>query len=642
MTDTSFAKFLNKTRETQGISREALRRGLLSKNEYGKIEIGERFPEKPMRDRLLARMGERGYEHENLLQPDEYVAWRKRDAILELIDNGEAKQAEMLLEEYAATIAAEDKVSRQFYFVMKLQLLDFGGDDLRKKAEYLEEAVFLTISRKDEKYLNNMVLSIEELNLLLEYNCFQKPVNEEELYQEIIAYVKQERFDEECRAMLMPKAAYFYCCYLMEKLVLCEGKAEKKRLLQRALTVSEEGIDNLRNNERSYFAWELLQKESEFLRIILQEDMLTAEEKRNYIERKNWNYAIYSVLDNLYEEMQIPKKTCAYTCFYREYEIYCINDVLRARRKMLSLKKGAFEELDINTGRTICTYRTVCRIESERSGVQRNIARLMLRKMNLDPSFWRARIATDNKSALRIEKQYRNALNQGEYEKAEKLLKQVRKLLPMELLINQQYIGQNESALDYYLGKITKEEYTQKLKQVLSMTVPLDAAMQPILTKRLHNGHIQKGEKYLSNTEIRILQTLSCLYGDKRDNPYPQVLLDYYHWYEQQGSVSYMISMREFTMAYIDSFYGNIGDYDTSDQIGAKILYDELRLRRLRRVAHFLYSHEWNDEQRRKMNLSVQYETLNRQDCLKKCILLTDFCKDMFLKHWFETKLLEF
>lgn len=634
MQDTGFDVFLNRTREEREIPREALRDGLCSESELGKIENGKRFPDKPMRDRLLARLGERGYEYENFLQLEEYMDWRERDNILELLESGRAGQAEKLLEEYALRIAADDKVSRQFYLAMKLQLLELGQGMQGKKELYLREAVFLTIPWETGKTLKEMVLSIEELNLVLEYNSYMRPVNEEECYLELLGYIKQERFDEECRAMLIPKVAYYYCCYLWEKLTCCRGKAERQQLAELALKISGEGIDNLRNNERTYFAWELLQKEAEFLQLLLSEGKLTTEECTKYVERKNWNQDIFLVLDDLYEDVGVQKRTCAYTYFYREYEIYCINDVLRARRKMLGYKKRDFEE------NGVCTYRTVCRIERGESGVQRNIARHMMRKMNLSVSFQRAQIVTDSKQALRLEKKYRNAMNQREYQEAELLLQQVKKLIPMNLLINQQYIAQNECDLEYYLGRITKEEYAKGLQQALELTVPLEVAMQPIRDKRLNNGFIQSGEKYLTNTEISILKTLSVLYGDKDNNPYPPMLLEYYRQFEQQGGVSHMISMREFVMAYLDGYYGNIGEYDESDRLIEQSLYDELRLRRLGRAAHFLYSQMWNDEQRKKKNLPVRKES-DRQACFKQCIALTGFCKNEFLNQWMKNKQLQ-
>jgi len=263
-----------------------------------------------------------------------------------------------------------------------------------------------------------------------------------------------------------------------------------------------------------------------------------------------------------------------------------------------------------------------------------------MRKMNLPVSFQHARIATESKLVLRMEKKYRNAMNQGNYEEAESLFKQIKSRLSMEQLINRQYVAQNESDLDYYLKRITKEEYAEGLQRALEVTVPLEVALQPIRDKRLKNGFIQKGEKYLTNTEIRILKTLSRLYGDKEDNPYPPILLDYYEWLGQKGSMARTIGIRSFVMDYLESYYGNIGEYDESDYINCYILSEKLRLRRLIRVAGLLYSQVWNHEQRKKKNLPVQIE-LNRQKNLKKCVYITDFCKDEFLKKWLETKLSE-
>ena len=135
--DTSFEDFLKKTREDRRISREALRCGLVSENEMSKIESGKRLPDKPMRDRLLGRLGERGYEFENLLQLEEYAAWQKRDTILELLESGAVKEAELLLREYENGLCEDDKVSQQFCLAMKLQMIDLGFGEPEKKATLL-------------------------------------------------------------------------------------------------------------------------------------------------------------------------------------------------------------------------------------------------------------------------------------------------------------------------------------------------------------------------------------------------------------------------------------------------------------------------------------------------------------------------
>lgn len=631
MRDNSFGILLNRIREDRGFLEKELGAGLCAESEVSKIERGERFPEKALRDRLLARLGESGYCYENFLQPNEYEDWERKAKLLILLEEEDNIWAEEWLERYYAD--AKDKVVRQFYLAMKLQLLEFGYGDYGKKGEYLTEAVFLTIPWEEKKRLSEQVLSIEELNLILEYVFFTKPANEEERYRELLAYLKAEYFDEESRAMLVSKVSYYYCTYLWDKLAVCTDETEHNYMIEQALSISDAGIESLRDNERLYFAWELLQKEAELLRLRLCREDLASEEREHLIRRQKWNEEFFGVLDELYEEFQVPRKTCAYTYFYHEYEIYCISDILRARRKMMGYGKRDFEEDGV------CTYRSVCRIEAGKSSVQRGLAKHMMRKLNLSSELQRAQIITDSQQALRMEKECRNAMNQRNFDEAEHLLEELKKLIPMELLINRQYVECHQCDLDFYRKRIGKEEYMERLKQVLELTIPFDAAMQPIRDKRLSNGFIQKGEKYLTNVEIVVLKTLANLYGDNKENPYPFMLLEYYRQFEQQGSTEHMITMRGFVLAYIVSYLGNIGEYDASDEIGERLLRDELRLRRLERVDHLIYSRMWNDEQRKIKHLPVQPD---RQSCLEKCIVLTDFCKNEMRNQWVRGKLQKF
>lgn len=629
MKDNSFGILLNRIREDRGVLAKDLGAGICAESEVSKMERGERFPEKPLRDRLLARLGESGYCFENFLQPEEYEEWKRKTKLLMLLEAEDSERAEKWLERYYAD--AEDEVVRQFYLAMKLQLLEFGCGDYGKKGEYLTEAVFLTIPWEDEKPLQNMVLSIEELNLILEYVFFAKPANEEERYRELVAYLEAEYFDEESRAMLVSKVAYYYGRYLWDKVTICTDETERNYIIEQALAISDAGIESLRDNERLYFAWELLQKEAELLRLCLCREDLECEERKNFISRQKWNEEVFGVLDELYEEFQVPKKTCAYTYFYHEYEIYCISDVLRTRRKMMGYSKSHFEE------EGMCTYRSVCRIEAGKSSVQRGLAKHMMRKLNLSPELQRAQIITDSQQALRLEKEYRNATNQRSFEEAEQLLSQLKELIPMELLINRQYVECHQCDLEFFQKKIGKEEYMERLKKVLELTIPLEVALQPIRDKRLRNGFIQKGEKYLTNIEINIIKKLAVRYGDGVDNPYPRVLLEYYGQFAKE-SMEHMSTMRSYVMSDVESYYGNIGDYDKSDWIGENILKEELKLRRVGHVDHLLYSRLWNMEKRKENKLPVRQEP-DRRVCLEKCIILTDYCKNKFRNLFMKNKL---
>ena len=109
-----FGAFLKLHREQRNIERDRLGEGIYRDNAMGKIERGERYPDKPTRDRLLARTGESGYEYECFLLPEEYEDWRERQQLLDSLDDLELEKAEQLLSQYEKKHDKAEKVQQQF------------------------------------------------------------------------------------------------------------------------------------------------------------------------------------------------------------------------------------------------------------------------------------------------------------------------------------------------------------------------------------------------------------------------------------------------------------------------------------------------------------------------------------------------
>ena len=75
--------------------------------------------------------------------------------------------------------------------------------------QLFQEAVCLTISEPIKKQLKYRVLSVEELNLLLEYAFYQEEVSLE-WYKEFISYIEQFSLDDLALSKIYPKAIYYF------------------------------------------------------------------------------------------------------------------------------------------------------------------------------------------------------------------------------------------------------------------------------------------------------------------------------------------------------------------------------------------------------------------------------------------------
>ena len=121
MNNKRFGTLLRNERIKQKITVEQLGEGLYSFSMIKKIESGERFAGKWMRDRLLQRLGISDYNDENFLFPAEYDKWELRTHLLDALEIGKLEDAKLLLEQYRVKYGSENKLEHQFYLMMQVQ-----------------------------------------------------------------------------------------------------------------------------------------------------------------------------------------------------------------------------------------------------------------------------------------------------------------------------------------------------------------------------------------------------------------------------------------------------------------------------------------------------------------------------------------
>lgn len=628
--DRALGDFLYEQRSRYQIVREKLAAGLCSDSILDKVERGDRYlADKMMRDRLLGRLGESGYNYENYLTPAEYRKWVERRDLLDALEGRQLAKAEEILQRFfiKQSKGRMPKVKRQFYLAMQLQWMELNGEDRETIVPVLKQAVELTIPQGGEKNRESLILSVAELNLLLEYDTYRKPDDLSVRYEAIIRYAQADRFDEECKAMFLSKAAYYYCRHQLECLQECHEPVMRKAIIEKALQISEIGMESLRDNKRIYFAWELLQVELQFLDLYIKEEIST-EEQNVCRERRDREHDFFVLIDSLYEQYQVPKQTCSYTYFYREYEIYNINEVISARRRMLEYTGYDFEE--------VCTPRSIYRIESSAHGVRNSIARDLFKELKLSGEFQRAQLITSSQSALRMEKQFRVACNDHRFEEAEKLFEEYRRLATRGQLINEQYLMFQENMLQYRTKKMNQKQCVTKLIETLELTMPLRYAVLPNDLIKRKKGKVCS--KYLTCTEISILKDLADVSDYDIGQGYYNILEEYFKKMGKKDSPFDIFPNYSFVMCEYASRLGNIGEYKKSDSISMELIRRELMYRRITYMEPCLYSIIWNYQQCIEKGLSVEKD-LSYPEYINFCILIDTYCKNAQDEAWMRKKL---
>lgn len=628
--DKEFGVFLKEQREQKNVSQEQLAEGIFDATQIGKLETGKRYADWAYRSRLMERLGESSVDYELYLIAEEYDLWRAQEQILDALDWHKFSLAEERLERFCQTWDMGNKVVAQFASVMRLQCMELQKQPKEACFAVLFHAVKLTIPAVDTKRVSEMVLGIAELNLVLEYYRYTEPEDVLERYAELLKYMNDARFDLECRALLCPKIA-LYACQELGKGIKQEKNKDKCLLLaEQARDISKQGIEALRNHRKLYFAVELLELQQEILRFLITEgDGILEECQACYKQELEQNKDFLALFQALYKDWNILPETNGYTPFYRKYEIYCINDVIRARRSMFGYTRTQLED--------ICTSKTLKRIEDRQCKIQINLARELFERFGMSTSLERAQIVTKHQKALFLEKKLRWTMNQQKYEEAEQLLEQLKAWISMDIIINRQYVLCEESKIAYARGKLTKEGYVQQLTEALELTIPFSIAIRPLKEQeaaRLRG--MGESEKYLTNTEVTILYNILRVLDEEENQVYYDALKEYYIVLENKTGISSIFGMYGLVMYYIASLMGNAEKYEESNIISKRIVENSFVLRHLEYVEENLYNMMWNRE---KQNGFSEKENPERIPSMEQGILIDVYCKDKLSEVWMRNKL---
>ena len=623
-----FGALIRRIRKKQHMTQEEIGDGIYNVALISRIERGKFLPNKLIRDRLLERLGESGYDYETYIEAEDYKQWQLQNVLMYTLDAMELDKAKQLLQQYEERYKEKNTISKQFYFVMLLQWLELTDATKEECSCMLEQAVKLTISQIKTKPISSLILSVSELNLVLEYITYQNANDLYENYIELFWYIEQERFDLESRALFYSKLAFYFCEYQWKKLKSSEDNIEIIAIAKEMLQICTKGIEHIRNHKKIYFAWELLQMKQKVIEVLLEkEEGISQQQIDSYKKEQEEAKDFFEVLDGLYEKYHIKKETNHYTIFYRKQEVYCINDVIRARRNMFQVSLATLEK------EKICSVKTIRRIEKSDFSIQKEVVQQLFHRFHLSMELQRSFIITDSQEAIWLEQNYRVVANQREYAKAREMIKRLKEMISMEEEINRQYIEYEELHIAYKMEEISKEEFIQCAITVLEYTMPLHHVLKSIEDSK---GVNKNQEQYFTNMELTILHNIAQELEKEEKEQYFFILQKYLENLEQQMTLPAIFGMYGFIMSTISSYMGNVGQFEKSSEINIKIIEYSLKLRHLEYVEDNLYDLMWNEEKRKGL---PEKENLERLSCMKDCLVIDIYNRNKWNENWMRTRL---
>ena len=601
-------------RNRQNVGRAELCAGLMSEGNLCRIETGRREPDSSTLTRLTDRLGMVFEDEGTYLFYNDYKEWKRRWEIINSIENNDLSRAYELIDEYKS-IYSRNAVRMQFAKVMQIQCEAKRGADKDMIAGMYGEALKYTIPDMAVKNLKHLWLSVDELNIVLEYRFYTESADSADkcitMFEDILTYMENPRFSTSARAKIYPKTVVYMYRKLMSgkdvdevfSTVLC-------KTLIKLYSYCEKALDFLRDDAVRYCLAEILEiRRAFFAHGFGDEDV---DEMKHQTEE--WLEALHS----LCREYGVSEymEDCCY--LYKENTVYNIGDVIRNRRTMLGIKMEELAEQQWS-----CALKTLRRLEHNRVNTHHDIAEELLEKLGLSAGYQRMGIITDDRRAIELYGKWKHLCNEFKYEECSEVLAELEVLLPKNL-VNEQFIEWAKVSVAYWLKEIDTEEIINKLSYIVEKTIKFEELMTA-------------ESIFLSNNEELILYTISTKYKFNKDKDKAlKFIQPIYNKLKNYGEADRQKYIRNFElyMSYAASLLGSMGEYDESDKISKNVIKAQLKYGRIHMIHRNISSMAWN-------LYEVNGDKKAYSDSLYQCMLWSRLRKDNYFEDRYKDRMLQ-
>ena len=439
-------RFIGQLRVHEGITLSQLSQGLCSVPFLNRIENGEQEVGKQMTDAFFQRLGKPVELFERILDWEEFQQWAHRQEIIASIRRGDIQTAKSGIQNYLS--ADSDVLDQQFTKIIEINCCYLSGADPKVLLPMVCDALALTQPGFQSTSVENLLLSQNEGRLLFAYLQLKEQLEGfdavSESYNALLRYFKNPRYESRERVYLVPYVA----CRVIE------NDYNRGRYMS-ALTICEDALEELTKEKRLFAYGRLLEWNQKLYDAIGNPDKTPG---KLLIQLETIQaYAPKSV------ELLIP-------CDERGH-VYCLNQVIRDRRKLLGISQEALAE-------GICEPRTLSRIETRGGSLHRKNRRLLLQRVNMSGERYDYEVITDYYEDYLLRSDLDRAIRGGKHYEATQLLAQLR-VRKSDFQANCQYIRMKELAMQSFLpegdsNKLSIEEHISQLQIALHLTLPLE------------------------------------------------------------------------------------------------------------------------------------------------------------------------
>lgn len=584
----SLVYYMNALRRQQGISLGQLCEGLCNERVLSYLEKGERRIGYFLQRRILERLGIDTWDYEVFVGKGEYECVCMESRILYMISERQYAKALLELEEYKSKFEVENPLWEQFYWSMKAQIAIYEDEADNDVYDLLKRALFVTVPAWNEDNFDRKILSMTEMNLILELARFSPKKKRQDIYKRVCDYVYNRNWDRSCLAKIYPKAVYLLCA---------TDNKEGKIPFNDKMDMCGKALDLLRDSNRTYYLFEILSLRRNLLKEEEKENAASTVVKKKIEQNRKWLSAVNQVCR---DSGQSPQ-TDHFMYFYVTHGVYAIHDVIRKRRKMLGISR---EKL----GEHLCDVKTIGRMERGDNFSQEYILQNIAERLSLPEELMHLEVIFENPKLRNAVAQLRTAENKRNSFLENKVIEEIETALKDENKGEQQFLEMKQAFLLFREGRVDKEEYGEWLIRILEKTVGVDQCL-----------HAK--EKYLTETEIQCIHHLMNEIGecDNRYKQYVELLHGYFEPF-QHNALYYMVApMFDLVMFNVARHLAGGGELDTANEILDFIFTKELSIGRAFVLSNILYEKWRNDKStgtnnQRLLKLAIDIAELYRKE----------------------------
>ena len=302
---------------------------------------------------------------------------------------------------------------------------------------------------------------------------------------------------------------------------------------------------------------------------------------------------------------------------------YNVGDTVRLTRKALGMSQ---EELCDN----ICSVHTLSRIENGKVRVKRDTYQKLMERMGRNGQKNYSKLSLEDFDALDLMGIIHNLIYRRDYIEAEKYLEQLKPMLDLDNIFNQQYVRREENIINYHKGIISKEKYLEELEKVASLTLP-DYRK---LIDKIYPFTLE---------EVRIMMNIAHAYGDMEEN---ESSISIYYMLLRSLNSGYM-SLKDaapFILIMIRGvarMYGGLGNYQVAINICRNAIHKSKKYK-LYTILPIAYGEiAWNmlkqiDKGERDERDKEEVKKIMRQGYAAASLTKQNVVEDIFKNHYYE------